>query len=399
MTLSRAERSDARRADIVAAAARLFRRRGFAGVGIDDIGAAVGITGPGVYRHFTGKQAVLAAIVNGWLDQVDQQRELLGEPLRSSARRGPLLQATITAGLHDPDALVVALRQTRHLEPAARARVAACRAELTRSWETFLPAAATGGFPTAPLLLQACGGVVIGAAFSPPTPTTPRAELAERLVEAVLHTVLPPSAAAATPDPEPPRVRLQHASRREAVLAAASELFRRRGYAAVSLRDIGTEVGITASAVNRHFASKDELLAAMSLRASEQIAAGIAAALAGAHDAAAAVEQIIGGYVRIAIEHRDLIVINTTEVAFLAAEHQERRRRNQRSYVAELRHVLLAAHPRMPPDEATLRTRAAFALVNEVITSNGLARRPHLDTELTSVATAVLAPGAALPSS
>ena len=41
------------------AAADLFAARGYHAVGIDDIGAAAGITGPGVYRHFASKQALL----------------------------------------------------------------------------------------------------------------------------------------------------------------------------------------------------------------------------------------------------------------------------------------------------------------------------------------------------
>ena len=48
-----------RREKLLEAAAGLFAERGYHAVGIDDIGAAAGITGPGVYRHFAGKQALL----------------------------------------------------------------------------------------------------------------------------------------------------------------------------------------------------------------------------------------------------------------------------------------------------------------------------------------------------
>ncbi|WP_171166281.1 TetR family transcriptional regulator [Streptomyces sp. I05A-00742] len=46
-------------------AARLFAERGFHGVGVDEIGAAVGISGPGLYRHFAGKDAMLAELLVG----------------------------------------------------------------------------------------------------------------------------------------------------------------------------------------------------------------------------------------------------------------------------------------------------------------------------------------------
>ena len=51
-----------RREQLLAAAAHLFADRGFHAVGIDDIGAAAGISGPGVYRHFRSKGALLEAL-------------------------------------------------------------------------------------------------------------------------------------------------------------------------------------------------------------------------------------------------------------------------------------------------------------------------------------------------
>ncbi|GAA1482011.1 TetR/AcrR family transcriptional regulator [Gordonia sinesedis] len=51
-----------RRDEILDAAARLFAERGYAGVGVDEIGAAVGITGPSVYKHFSSKLAILLGI-------------------------------------------------------------------------------------------------------------------------------------------------------------------------------------------------------------------------------------------------------------------------------------------------------------------------------------------------
>ncbi|WP_329117594.1 SACE_7040 family transcriptional regulator [Streptomyces sp. NBC_01465] len=60
-------RTDAptRREQILKEAARLFAARGFHGVGVDEIGAAVGISGPGLYRHFAGKDAMLAELLVG----------------------------------------------------------------------------------------------------------------------------------------------------------------------------------------------------------------------------------------------------------------------------------------------------------------------------------------------
>jgi AcrR family transcriptional regulator len=59
-----------RREQILREAARLFAERGFHGVGVDEIGAAVGISGPGLYRHFAGKDAMLAELLVGISDRL-----------------------------------------------------------------------------------------------------------------------------------------------------------------------------------------------------------------------------------------------------------------------------------------------------------------------------------------
>lgn len=53
-----------RREDLLTAAARLFAESGFESVRLEDIGAAAGISGPAIYRHFPGKAAVLTEILS-----------------------------------------------------------------------------------------------------------------------------------------------------------------------------------------------------------------------------------------------------------------------------------------------------------------------------------------------
>lgn len=57
-----------RKEQIVAAATDLFHRNGYYATGIDDIGAAAGITGPGIYRHFASKDDILMEVFDRiWL--------------------------------------------------------------------------------------------------------------------------------------------------------------------------------------------------------------------------------------------------------------------------------------------------------------------------------------------
>ncbi|MFF3667196.1 TetR/AcrR family transcriptional regulator [Microtetraspora malaysiensis] len=82
--ISQGRKHGVRKRIILLQAARLFVERGYADTGIDDIGAAVGITGPAVYRHFPGKQAILLALIELSLERLregtqaalaDQDRE------------------------------------------------------------------------------------------------------------------------------------------------------------------------------------------------------------------------------------------------------------------------------------------------------------------------------------
>ena len=54
-------RRRSRREEILEIAVGLIASRGYHGVSMDDIGAAAGVTGPALYHHFAGKEAMLAA--------------------------------------------------------------------------------------------------------------------------------------------------------------------------------------------------------------------------------------------------------------------------------------------------------------------------------------------------
>jgi AcrR family transcriptional regulator len=57
--------SSSRRREIQAIAADLFAAGGFANVTVDDIGEAAGVSGPALYHHFAGKEALLGEMLVG----------------------------------------------------------------------------------------------------------------------------------------------------------------------------------------------------------------------------------------------------------------------------------------------------------------------------------------------
>ena len=65
-----AARDPARRNRSLDAAAELIAGRGYQGVNLSDIGAAAGIVGSGIYRHFDGKNAILVELLDRVVDRL-----------------------------------------------------------------------------------------------------------------------------------------------------------------------------------------------------------------------------------------------------------------------------------------------------------------------------------------
>ena len=59
-----------RERQILDTAAALFYEKGFHGVGVDEIGKQVGISGPALYRHFSSKDEILATLFNEAMDKI-----------------------------------------------------------------------------------------------------------------------------------------------------------------------------------------------------------------------------------------------------------------------------------------------------------------------------------------
>jgi AcrR family transcriptional regulator len=79
----RRPRAAERRAQILREASRCFGTRGFHGTTTRDVAAAVGITEAALYRHFPGKEAIYAAILDERIAAPDPLA-----PLEPSARAG-----------------------------------------------------------------------------------------------------------------------------------------------------------------------------------------------------------------------------------------------------------------------------------------------------------------------
>lgn len=59
------------RSEILRVALQLFTERGYEGASIRDIAEALGMTKSSLYYHFAGKDAILAAVMDGRRDEID----------------------------------------------------------------------------------------------------------------------------------------------------------------------------------------------------------------------------------------------------------------------------------------------------------------------------------------
>lgn len=131
----RGQAKAARRAEILAAAAHQMAQRGFAAVRLEDIGAAVGISGPAMYRHFSSKTDLLDTMLvdiserlhDGGMAVADQG----ASPMQTLA---DLIAFHIDVLVTKPDLIVVQDRDLSSLTPEANHRVRSLQRRYVERW-------------------------------------------------------------------------------------------------------------------------------------------------------------------------------------------------------------------------------------------------------------------------
>ncbi|MET9171462.1 TetR/AcrR family transcriptional regulator [Streptomyces misionensis] len=370
--LARGTRPRNRRELIVTAARELFSRHGYAHVAMSDIAAAVGIGPSALYRHFRGKQELLHAVVAEALDSC-----LAGLHTAKPGELDVLAGEFAGTALARRELGVLWQREARHLPAEQYARLARRLHAARRALDDRLTAARPGLDPGhAELLSWGTLGVAASLAYQHvelPAPEGP--ELVAHLMHRVATADLP---GIGEPRPRTSRSPLSHRSRREALLAAATELFAERGYASVSLEETGAAVGIAGQSIYHHFASKHEILATAVHRCVERLWLDLAEVLAAAEDHAQALRRLVWRYTRNALASRHLVTLIATETEHLQEEDRRRTHQFQRDYIAEWLALLGAVHPAMAPAEARVRVQAVLSVVNDVARTPRLGTRPGI---------------------
>ncbi|MCY9784917.1 TetR/AcrR family transcriptional regulator [Nocardiopsis sp. EMB25] len=130
-----------RRTAILGAAARLFAERGYRGVTIDELGRAVGTTGPALYRHFPGKEALLGEVLVDISERLARRgAELVARASAPEEALELLLRGHIAFSLDEPALITVHDRELGNLTEADRRRVRRLQRGYVEEWVDVLAA-------------------------------------------------------------------------------------------------------------------------------------------------------------------------------------------------------------------------------------------------------------------
>jgi AcrR family transcriptional regulator len=187
MTVSDPSRSS-RRQEIQAIAAELFAVGGFANVTVDHIGEAAGVSGPALYHHFAGKEALLGEMLvdisTRLLDGGRRIRETTHDPLPA------LVRFHCEFAVDDRALITVHFRDLIHATPDDQRRVRHLQSRyvaiwveaLVHRWPTITPRVSRAA-------IHAAFGLVNSTPFSATLPRHEMITMLEQMALAALDSV------------------------------------------------------------------------------------------------------------------------------------------------------------------------------------------------------------------
>jgi AcrR family transcriptional regulator len=191
--------------------------------------------------------------------------------------------------------------------------------------------------------------------------------------------------------------RVRDPARKQRILAAAAELMARDGFHAVSMEDIGAAVGITASAIYRHYDSKTAVLVAMFDQVIDRLLTeGQQLAADPGTDPRQALIRLIEGQIDFAVVDRDVALVYFREIANLPEADRRSLRRKQRLYLEEWVHLLTELRPGLDDTRARAVVHSAIGAIQSALQHSPAVPEHRLRALLRQSALAVLtAPAAA----
>jgi AcrR family transcriptional regulator len=131
----RSRRKSDRRLQLLSSAERLFAERGFLAVRLEDIGAAAGVSGPAIYRHFPNKESLLVELLVGISTRLlAGAREVRSREADAAAALDGLIDFHLDFALGEPNLIRIQDRDLAHLPAAAQRQVRRAQRQYVEVW-------------------------------------------------------------------------------------------------------------------------------------------------------------------------------------------------------------------------------------------------------------------------
>jgi AcrR family transcriptional regulator len=135
----RSQRKSDRRSQLLSAAEHLFAERGFPAVRLEDIGAAAGVSGPAIYRHFPNKESLLAELLVGISTRLlAGARAARSRETDATTTLAGLIDFHLDFALGEPDLIRIQDRDLAHLPAAAERQVRRAQRQYVEVWVDVL---------------------------------------------------------------------------------------------------------------------------------------------------------------------------------------------------------------------------------------------------------------------
>ncbi|WP_349268366.1 TetR family transcriptional regulator [Mycolicibacterium parafortuitum] len=128
-----------RRGQLVAAAERLFAEHGYLAVRLEDIGAAAGVSGPAIYRHFPNKEALLSELLVGISTRLlAGATDVVDAAADADSALQNLIDFHLDFALDESDLIRIQDRDLGNLPPAAKRQVRRKQRQYVEIWVDVL---------------------------------------------------------------------------------------------------------------------------------------------------------------------------------------------------------------------------------------------------------------------
>ena len=128
-----------RRSQLITAAERLMAEHGYLAVRLEDIGAAAGVSGPAIYRHFPNKEALLVELLVGISTRLlTGATEVVSRAGDADAALAELIDFHLDFAFGEPDLIRIQDRDLGNLPPAAKRQVRRKQRQYVEVWVEVL---------------------------------------------------------------------------------------------------------------------------------------------------------------------------------------------------------------------------------------------------------------------